>query len=350
MILYINVFITNNRSNRRDHVKIDFQTDDRLDIFKYTLASLAVINWSNVFIHSKLDKEYEPRAKELEHYVHQLFTNVEFKTERSEYQKQWQKNCRNVLDKSDDLIWYMCNDDHVFVDSDLNLIQEAQQTMSSDPSKFKSLYFSHWPETLRWFAGKNAQKTGNFLISKRNITDGIQLVNKDLLHNWWFENHYGNEMMRRSDDIMTILPKEKLTEFTCYAPTKEIVRHFDAYGHVRIPATICPPYTIPPGFFENDIKISYCSDYYRKGWVNIDPTNLHYQATNELGTDYKWLIEDIPLFWKDRISKVEIDKQLPIEELHDHHRKNISNMISFRPHFGPWLEESDADPPMEWVF
>ena len=47
---------------------------------------------------------------------------------------------------------------------------------------------------------------------------------------------------------------------------------------------------------------------------------------------------------------MEIDKQLSAKELDEHHRKNISNMISYRPHFGPWLEESDANPPLEWVF
>ena len=67
----------------------------------------------------------------------------------------------------------------------------------------------------------------------------------------------------------------------------------------------CPAIEIPQGFFDNNIKIDYGFDERN---VDITVTNLNpkinsYFAENIKGIDYKWTTEDIPDFWKSRISK-----------------------------------------------
>jgi len=85
-------------------------------------------------------------------------------------------------------------------------------------------------------------------------------------------------------------------------PYKELCRHFDGYGHVPaylggpITNNQCPSIEIPPGFFENKIKIRYGFDDYKKDYVNINPKNKIYRASSEIGTDYRFTIKDIPIF------------------------------------------------------
>lgn len=66
----------------------------------------------------------------------------------------------------------------------------------------------------------------------------------------------------------------------------------------------CPPLAIPPGFWEKDIQIGYGCP----GPVTVDPTNPYYRCVNPSGVDLKCVLEDLPLFWRDRISNVEIGK------------------------------------------
>ena len=77
---------------------------------------------------------------------------------------------------------------------------------------------------------------------------------------------------------------------------------------------IVPPLYIPPGFFENDIKIAI--GFYERddSWTNFNPAAEWLYNSKPTGTDYRWVEEDIPLFWRSRIGKIthspEYDKQL----------------------------------------
>jgi hypothetical protein len=112
-------------------------------------------------------------------------------------------------------------------------------------------------------------------------------------------------------------------------PLKEICRHFDGYQHVQpiITNNQCPAIDIPPGFFENNIKIRYGYDDYKEGWVNINPKNDYYYAHNTSGTDYKFTLEDFPLVWKSRISVVDSHTDINEEEMIQYRLKSIMEMV-----------------------
>jgi hypothetical protein len=56
--------------------------------------------------------------------------------------------------------------------------------------------------------------------------------------------------------------------------------------------------------------------------------NFYYKAVNTSGTDYKWTLNDIPEFWKSRISKIEAS---PIIEdlMKEYRNRAVLNMFNF---------------------
>ena len=47
------------------------------------------------------------------------------------------------------LVFFLQNDDHVFIDVDTSVLCRGLTLLHSEPSRFKSLYMAHWPEALR---------------------------------------------------------------------------------------------------------------------------------------------------------------------------------------------------------
>ena len=102
--------------------------------------------------------------------------------------------------------------------------------------------------------------------------------------------------------------------FKIIIPYKEQLRHFDGYMHQRITNDTCPSLTIPDGFFENKIKVRYGYNDYKKGWVNINPQNQNYYASDKNGVDDKITLDDLPLFWKGKIIDIDINSNINEEE------------------------------------
>ena len=67
---------------------------------------------------------------------------------------------------------------------------------------------------------------------------------------------------------------------------------------------LCPPLTIPKGFFENKIFIDYGFDKRENERVFINPIIKDYNVVNKNGVDYKLLINELPLFWQDKILEI----------------------------------------------
>ena len=117
------------------------------------------------------------------------------------------------------------------------------------------------------------------------IKAGAQIVNKALLHFWWFGNDYGDSKMIRTDCPGGSSKSVISPETACLIPYREIVRHYDAYSHACIDINACPPLFIPNGFFENKIKILYCSENRKEGYVHVNPTLKNYSTVDKNGAD-----------------------------------------------------------------
>jgi hypothetical protein len=336
MILFCNTFITESKPAGKGHVVRDnLKSFNNLDIFKYSLASLAVAyDWSKVILKISLDDCYKHRQDELEQFIKDNFSqfNLVLTWQRSEYQNDWKQDYE-LLD--DNLIWYYCNHDHIFFDSSKDYLAELVEVMKDE--ELCSLQFSHWPENIR-----TAKRNHNYTIHNNHISfesnnfDSIQIITKELYRRWWFEGEFNHVKLGRPDFFgiglaeLKPMPMHKLI-----SPLKELCRHFDGYQHIQpvIDNNQCPAIDIPVGFFENDIKIRYGYDDYKEGWTNINPKNLDYYAYNTSGTDYKFTLNDLPLVWKDKISIVDSNEKIDEEEILTYRLKAIFNMVSTSPYF-----------------
>jgi len=338
MILFINTLITEEKTKfSLSYNRGNLKSFSNFDIFKYSLASLAVTYpWSKVILKISLDNIYKSRQQELEDFIKTEFKdfNLILEWRRNEYQNDWKQDYE-LLDNN--LIWFYCNHDHIFFDSTSLYLKTLIDNTKHE--SLCSIQFSHWPENIR-----NAKMGGaaaprdpstykihdNYVSLIAENTDSIQIITKDLYYNWWFEGEFNHVKLPRPDFFGISLAEIKPVPYhKVITPLKEICRHFDGYQHIYPPITNnqCPAIDIPSGFFENDIKIRYGYDDYKEGWVNINPKNPNYYAYDKSGTDYKFMLEDLPLVWKSKISFVDSNNDIDEKEMLQYRLKSVLEMI-----------------------
>jgi hypothetical protein len=343
MILFCNTFITETKPpiGKGFVFRENLKSFSNFDIFKYSLASLAVAyDWSKVILKISLDDIYKHRQPELEEFIKNEFSrfNLILEWERNVYQNDWKKDYK-LLD--DNLIWYYCNHDHIFFDSSQDYLSSLVENIKD--KKLCTLIFSHFPECIRtarqgYVSPPSPSPTpfptyiiqNNYISFNLEVCSSIQIITKELYHQWWFEGEFNHIKLPRPDYFGISLPELKPMPISeIITPLKEICRHFDGYQHIQpaITNNQCPAIDIPLGFFEKDIKIRYGYDDYKEGWTNINPKNDYYYAYNKSGTDYKFTLDDLPLVWKGRISKIDSNSNIDEEEMLQYRLKSVLEMI-----------------------
>jgi hypothetical protein len=270
--------------------------DDQLDIFKYTLASLKAIDplINKVYIYVELESYFQSRKNELQEYTKELFrSKLVYHNRRNLTQQQWQDTTKQI---ERDTVWFLCNHDHFFVDSSLDLLKSCLRVMRQDDQQYKAIHYSHSPELLPTAV---LSDNDNGLHYMDMSPDSIQIVNKETLKYWWFNQAY-NRTFRRTDEkgYAVNIPTGK-----CYVPPSELCCHYDGYwipGHYQA-------YVIPPKFFEKQVKIRYGYNDRHPECVNINPSATNYSDVDHQGADYKWVLKDIPLFWQEHICDIDIN-------------------------------------------
>jgi hypothetical protein len=350
MILFLNIILTDNPpispypniNLTRTYYSYDrgnLSKYDQLDIFKYSLSSLAVAYpWSRVIIKVTLENKYLKRKQELDEFIKQQFKGFDLILDwkRNELQQDW---INSFFLLNDDLIWFCCNHDHIFIDSEveyLKYLTDKLRTSSNFP--WVTCGFSHFSENIRMAKSGlhlDPRNPDSYKIEDRYITldstihDSIQIITKHVYQDWWCRFDFQGGIFPRPEShwgisIGNVIP---MPIIRYHIPCKEIVRHFDGYGHSQISNYNCPALDIPPGFFENDLKIRYGYNDYKEGWVNINPKNEHYYAHDLTGTDYKFELDSIPLFWKSRISVIDTNPDVDREEMLNYYLKSILELI-----------------------
>jgi hypothetical protein len=330
MILFCNTLITESKPFGKGNVVRDnLKSFNNLDIFKYSLASLAVAyNWSKVILKISLDDCYKHRQDELEQFIQSNFNqfNLILEWQRNECQNDW-KQSFELLDNN--LIWFYCNHDHIFFDDSTSHLEELVEVIKDE--ELCSLGFSHFPEAIRTAKSNPKYTIHNNHISYESINfDSIQIITKELYRRWWFEGEFNHIKLGRPDFFGIGLAEIKpMPMHKVIIPLKELCRHFDGYQHVQpvIDNNQCPAIDIPIGFFEGNIKIRYGYDDYKEGWTNINPKNSYYYAFDKSGTDYKFTLSDLPLIWKDKISVIDSNEKIDDEEMLQGRLKSIFDMI-----------------------
>ena len=362
MVLLFNVFLTVSKANQNViYDRGNLPNNSKLDITKYSLASLAkAYPWSKAIINIELDSNCysEEDNKNVYDFITKEFKDIEFvySSKRCELQKEWQA-LYNVINS--DLIFYLGNHDHIFIDSDNSYLKDLVKIAKK--YKNSTIVTSHFPENIRWAKSgyielnettpkklNNGYKINDNYLSYEGICiDSLNIITKSLYYDWFFTGNWGDEVkLPRTDgiggiDLLKIrnylgvnLPPQKII-----IPYKEQLRHFDGYMHQRITNDTCPSLTVPDGFFENKIKVRYGYNDYKKGWVNINPQNQNYYASDKNGVDDKITLDDLPLFWKEKIIDIDINSNINEEEMIQYKLQSRLQMVYSDERYNPYVDD-----------
>jgi len=385
MILLFNVYITNTsatggvwESQGAGYDRGNLSSYSKLEILKYSLASYAVAYpWSKAIINIQLDTNYnnEPTKTSLRNFVENEFkeTKLHFSFTRNIHQKDWIKTYE-LLD--DDLILFQGNHDHVFIDNSQEYFKQLVK-LKDEYKENITIPTSHFPEHVRTYQsgyidfhrGENFPnnppehyevKEDHICVVKENY-ESLSVISKEIYHNWFVKGNWdqisyppgtfasGKLELGRTEgagvvgigQIKEILKIPNLKQINVI-PYKELFRHFDAYAHQNIFNNSCPVLDIPPGFFEGKIKIRYGYDDRKEGWVNINPKNPNYYAHNITGTDYKFTLNDLPLVWKNKISKIDCNPSINEEEMIQHRLQSALEIVYSNPVYDPHIGKDVA--------
>jgi hypothetical protein len=386
MVLLINWFITDQSSTGghweklRENGAIGVNLDrgnlgnfNKIDIAKYTLSSLAkYYPWKRAIIKIQLDEKYnsEKDKYELEEYIKKEFNEVDlyFSNKRNLIQQDWIDTYPLI---NDDLLYLCSNHDHVILDSDPEYLGKIINSINKEyNNEYISLCISHWSEMVRSAKcgymdhheytvsslRKDYELKDNYIVYEGTAHDAIYIISKSLYKNWFFQGEWdklmplfkdifssGHVELPRIDGVGIVdlnmirnkflnipFPKQKII-----IPYKEISRHFDGYFHQGITNDQSPSLDIPPGFFENDMKIRYGYNDRKEGWININPISEHYYAFDKSGTDYKFTLTELPVFWKDKITEIDINPEIDEEEMIQYRLKAILETVYSSAHVYP---------------
>ena len=361
MVLLFNVFLTPSPANSNLNLERgNLSQFSKVDVTKYSLASLAVAcKWKRVILNIELADDYKDQEDDLKTYALGLFadTDVQYSTKRNTTQQDWINTYAQI---NDEIILYLGNHDHIFLDSSTDTLQELAHSVRTHKAAYPTAVISHWPENIRWGKSGYIELNENFprQLNKEysvksygveysgTCIDSLIILNKDLYKEWFLEGKWADGVtLPRTEGIgMHTLGTIKkalgssLPIQTIIIPYKELFRHFDGYMHQNISNNVCPSLDIPPGFFSSDMKIRYGYDDRKEGWVNINPKWESYYAYDASGIDYMITPEDIPLVWKSRIAVIDINPSTSEEQDIQHRLLKVLTMMYSDERYNPYIE------------
>jgi hypothetical protein len=356
MILFFDTYITSssfeahrgfhNDKNSKKRIELDtylrsgnnnYRYQDKIDIVKYTLASYSKIKWDQVII--RFECQDKSKNEEFTNFCKDLFPIAFIENFRSDNAYKYINALKDIKSNNNPWIFFSPNNDHVNLvsNNEYNLmINDAEFAEKKFPKYNISILYSHYSESLNSYSikkplwgywGRNFQKkiyeTDNsiFVLNSKLLCDSIKIFRLNFLIKL-FEDQDAKKKIVRLEDTNNYLNSD-IKEIQI-VPKIELCRHYDGYQLLFFDP---PPLFIPPGFFENDIKIRFMMDGYNANFVNINPFEEY--VFNGGNADLKILIEDLPLFWKERI-KIIIKKQNNIIV------KNKNDLTYYKNLVNPW--------------
>jgi hypothetical protein len=315
MLLILSVYITNDRSNNRY---------SRDEIFAYMLKSYKNIPFTEIYLFILIDnKLLNPNnyfyKNDLTQFIYNNFNKlpndkIHIKYTRYTTQNEWINFIQHIYIKhgKDELAWFIQNDDHIFVDYNMDILLEGIEHLKKEQSTHKSIYLSHWPEILK-MSGKYQTPTliNNYINFNLSLLDSIQIFNLQFLYDI-FINYIWKHQHIRIDSLLNEITntpsQDNPLNQIIYVPLRELLRHFDGYTHVSMDSNACGPLILPTNMFfyskeklKNKMTASHNSFWTLNNnfiipneWIDIN-YNLH-KISNFIVNDYMYngSIHNIP--------------------------------------------------------
>lgn len=343
MFLYMNVYISDARLTpiNRGYLR----KESRSDVFRYMLSSLACIDRiTDGVVRVEFDAPYANQFDAIVKHGKEVFGNkIKFINKRATTSTEWQQHLAHDIAHipDDESVMFFCNDDHIFIDSSLDMLYTCIDAMEADKEPYKAIVLSHWPEHLKVAKASFCTKLEehkDFITFYWGSDDSYQIVNARLLRKWFDSRQPGHPgWLPRSDGAFW-----NVQQYKAWVPKKELVRHFDGYGPQNMCIGEAPPLEIPEGFFTGNIRIDIGGDSRRSGWTLFNP-DMPVKTTHTNGADYKWVEEDIPLFWRNKIVQIERNEI----GMYTGRNDAIATLATAK-HVTNWTRGNDGQPKPSW--
>ncbi|QWD76420.1 hypothetical protein ICV32_01740 [Polynucleobacter sp. MWH-UH24A] len=336
MILFFDTFIISKNTDttagslndtRREKVLRSFrnrtaayQFQEKIKVVQYTLASYSILNWDEVVI--RFECEDIDDVEEFKGFCSEIFPRAMILNQRSDTALKYHTALIELHKKfGNSWIFFSPNNDHPYINKPNKIetyLQLAEVMEKKYPEASISITYSHYTESQndvgmqypQWgyydgFFKKILYENDLAYVVKSNkaLLDSIKIYRLEFLINIFYKTNNTGRVIRIEDT--EFYGDRKINEISI-VPKEELCRHYDSYVHITKEV---PPLFIPPGFFDNDIKIRYGFKKYEKGYVNINPlaTNI---GEGDGESDLLCLLEDVPFFWNSRISTIETNNSL----------------------------------------
>lgn len=351
MIIWFNNKISDVRA--RSDPRFNLRHDSRIDIAKYTYASYAALSplVSKYIFTLEMADGFLGREKEIEDWLQRVIPNDKLILRWMQYTnlEHWRDLQKEIESLGDDIIYPAANEDHVFLDSNSNVLARGIELIKKDPNPLAAIMSSDFAVFIRANMRLGGQITpcNNYVKFNMNNSDSMKIVKKE---------YFDSELDRVPNNDVKIIRSESWNSFAplrqmkLYSATKEQCRHFDGYSFQGMPPIYTPPLEIPVGFFEG-MTIRYGFSDRDESCVNINPLIMDEKVTNPIsGTDYKFTLDDIPLFWKPFIKDIIIADNIDIDKMkrmRDYHMLNTTRAEFDFTYLGYFGRENF--PPGKWI-
>lgn len=348
MIVFVNSKITDQRFY--NFARYNLNSDDRLSVAKYCFASFAPLApiVSKFIFHLDL-AEFGDRQQELQDWIEQVLPQEKLSLHwtRCNNIVDWREAARELDSIDDDIIFPATWEDHIFWDSRIDQLSQGIEYIKNDPDINACVLTSHYPECMRYARARGGIliDDGAYAVYEGPDDSGLRIMKVDFFK--WQISHEQDptRLVFRVENFMH--PPGPWTR--TYQPMKEQFRHFDGYSHVGIKGDVVAPLDIPTGFFSGGMTIRYGFTDYDPTAVNINPM-LPLRTMDPAGTDYKFVLEDIPAFWHPFIKEIVvadgIDNTAMVAARNQHYTDQAQ--INFNSCYGVFSDERSAVP-VEWV-
>jgi hypothetical protein len=312
--------------------KTIYQKKTRKEICAYTLYSYSKIKFDFCLLNIKTDKKND--FFYLKNICKKNFKNkIDINNFRSDNKKSFE-NSLSLLKKSPGNKWIFVagNTDHPIITHDLNFLYKSVEFANKflKISDYVSIICSHQVEYLNNmtdnnlvithlnnFAYKKIYEDNSYLVLKLNPghkahTLAIQIMSLKMLTKLINSTDFTKKIIFRTDEMNG----KSLKDHIIIVPKNKICDHYDGYSHLPIfgcylPLKKYPPLFMPDKFFSKKFNVFYGFKKRFKNGVNINPFAKNFSFEDEKkGTDLKVDIAKIPFFWKTKINKILINKNI----------------------------------------
>lgn len=307
MILWFNNKITDVRF--RSDPRFGLRAESRYDIAKYTYASYAPLAplVSKFIFNIEVTDGFAGREQDMENFLRSVFPadKLDIRWFQCVNLTQWRAFQQEIEEMDDQLIYPAGNEDHVFLDSNIEVFKRGLELVEKDPDPMAQLMTTDFSVFIRNNLRLGIVKVsdcGNYISFGMNNSDSMRVVKKSFIG--WMLDQVPDPGMKiiRTESWNSIIP---LPRVKLYAATKEQCRNFDGYAFMHMEPTHSPPIEIPTGFFDRNIRIRYGFTDIDRNYININPLADVEKVIDPInGVDYRFTLQDIPAFWRPFVSEI----------------------------------------------